>query len=505
MMRLCEGGRLQRKRILDTSLWFLALLGPALYLAGIMVKGMAVFNLEYTRLGITYIVLALSAGCAAYLTFRHGRSTWHLVAGIVLLVNLGSVGVSGVFWLRNTQRAIAEIKDTQVEAGKVGVLVAPVDQSSEATREARIIEKRVGDTLARMGLDTYTTVRHVRHPFVSASQVKAWGESMGGHVVVWGSEDGTTGDAAYAITVLSGNQTDITLDSFNLMLLMVTQDTLVLSAREASEREVFAQEVVAPLSTGFACLAVGRPRLAAGQFHHVMNSDLFAQGDLPALHNHFGTALLRLDRPDLALKEYEASNDLKPNARAWIGIGNVKITQREWPAAVEAFSQALALDPYDPVAYCALGVVHARHHDIQGALSFYDQAISLDPDEAAPYALKALTYELVGEISAARDAYRNCVVRAGSHVGLYAAAEERAAYILEHPPTPVPTATPRPIPTSTPIPTSSMYRVERGDTLQTIADEFGVSVQDLVVLNELEDPNALSSGQLLMIPQTPSP
>ncbi len=504
MTRLFEGGPLQRKRILDASIWCLALLGPALYMAGIMTKGMAVFNLEYTRLGLTYIALALSAGCAAYLTFRHGHSTWQLVAGVVLLINLGSVGVSGVFWLRNTHRAIAEIKDTQVEAGKVGVLVAPVDQSPEAVREARVVEKGVGDALGRMGLDTYTTVRHVTHPFVSTAQARAWGENMGGHVVVWGTEDGEGGDAAYSITVLGGNQTDISLESFNLMLLMVTQDTLVLSTRAAAE-EAFAEEIVAPLSTGFACLAVGRPRLAAGEFHRVMKSDLFPQDDLPALHNHFGTALLRLDRPDLALKEYEASNELKPNARAWIGLGNVKIVQREWQAAAEAFSRAVALDPYDPVAYCGLGIIYARHHDIQHALSSYDQAISLDPDEAAPYALKALAYELVGEISAARDAYRNCVVRAGSHAGLYAAAEERAAYILEHPPTAVPTATPRPIPTPTPIPTSSMYRVERGDTLQVIADEFGVSVQDLVVLNELEDPNALSSGQILLIPQKPPP
>ncbi|MFP3895298.1 MAG: LysM peptidoglycan-binding domain-containing protein [Anaerolineales bacterium] len=495
---------MQRERVLDASLWCLALLGPALYLAGIMAQGMAVFNLEYARLGITYVVLALSAGCAAYLTFRHGRSTWHLVAGVVLLINLGSVGVSGVFWLRNTHRAMAEIRDAQVEAGKVGVLVAPIDQSSEAASEARAIEKRVGDTVERMGLDAYTTVRHVTHPFVSASQARAWGESMGGHIVVWGTEDGTRRDAAYSITVLSGNQTDIALDSFSLMLLMVTQDTLVLSAKGASG-EIFAQEVVAPLSTGFACLAVGQPRLAAGQFHRVMNSDLLPEDDLPSLHNHFGTALLRLDRPDLAFQEYEASNALNPNARAWIGIGNVKMAQREWSAASEAFSRALALDPYDPVAYCGLGIVYARQHDLRRALSSYDQAISLVPEEAAPYALKALTYELMGEVSAARDAYRNCVVRAGSHAGLYAAAEERAAYILQHPPTAVPTATPRPIPTPTPIPTSSMYRVERGDTVQEIANEFGVSVQDLVRLNELEDPHAIGAGQVLLIPQKPPP
>jgi LysM repeat protein len=48
-----------------------------------------------------------------------------------------------------------------------------------------------------------------------------------------------------------------------------------------------------------------------------------------------------------------------------------------------------------------------------------------------------------------------------------------------------------------------MYRVERGDTLKLIADEFGVSVQDLVLLNELENPNAIRAGQVLLIPEAP--
>ncbi|MEA3406800.1 MAG: LysM peptidoglycan-binding domain-containing protein [Chloroflexota bacterium] len=496
---------MQKNWVLGASLWCLALLGPILYVAGIVTKGLGILNLQYARLGLTYIVLALSAGCAAYLTFRHGQPAWRLVAGVALLINLGSVTASGVFWLRSTHRAIAEIKNSRVEAGRVGVLVAPVDQSPEAAREARAIEDRIANLLALMDLDAYTTVRYVPHPFMSVAQAKAWGESMGGHVVVWGpgSETGGT-DAAYSITVLSGNQTDIALDPLSLMLLMVTEDTLVLSAEEASQEEVFATEVVAPLSTGFACLAVGRPGLAAGQFDRVMSGDLFPEDDLPTLHNHFGAVLLRLDRPDLALKEYESSNDLEPNARAWIGIGLVRIAQREWPSAAKAFSRAVALDPYDPAAYCGLGIVYAGHHDVERALSSYEQAIALAPDEAVPYALSALTYELVGEIAAARDAYRRCVVHAGSHAGLYAAAEERATYILAHPPTAVPTATPPPVPTPSPIPTRYVYSVERGDTLQLIANEFGVSVQDLVVLNELDNPNALSVGQVLLIPQKAS-
>lgn len=47
------------------------------------------------------------------------------------------------------------------------------------------------------------------------------------------------------------------------------------------------------------------------------------------------------------------------------------------------------------------------------------------------------------------------------------------------------------------------YTVQQGDTLSTIAEEFGVTVEDILAANDLENPDALSVGDVLGIPLTP--
>jgi LysM repeat protein len=45
-----------------------------------------------------------------------------------------------------------------------------------------------------------------------------------------------------------------------------------------------------------------------------------------------------------------------------------------------------------------------------------------------------------------------------------------------------------------------IYTVHEGDTLSAIAAAYGLTVEDLMVANQLEDPNVLSLGQTLTIP-----
>src|SRR5690606_38615264 len=71
---------------------------------------------------------------------------------------------------------------------------------------------------------------------------------------------------------------------------------------------------------------------------------------------------------------------------------------------------------------------------------------------------------------------------------------------------PQPTATPSPYPTATlnavaatQVPRTT-YTVHAGDTLQGIANFYGISVLDLMEVNGISDPNSITAGQVLIIP-----
>jgi LysM repeat protein len=53
------------------------------------------------------------------------------------------------------------------------------------------------------------------------------------------------------------------------------------------------------------------------------------------------------------------------------------------------------------------------------------------------------------------------------------------------------------IPTPTP---AGLYVVQQGDTLSSLAEDFGTTVEELMAANGLTDPNAIKAGQTLLIP-----
>ena len=56
-------------------------------------------------------------------------------------------------------------------------------------------------------------------------------------------------------------------------------------------------------------------------------------------------------------------------------------------------------------------------------------------------------------------------------------------------------------PVSSPSPQEPLqYTVQEGDTLGAIAQTYGVSIEDLMAVNGITDPNLLRIGQILTIP-----
>ena len=68
-------------------------------------------------------------------------------------------------------------------------------------------------------------------------------------------------------------------------------------------------------------------------------------------------------------------------------------------------------------------------------------------------------------------------------------------------PTPTATPTPVPTPTPTPAPTPATHTVRAGETLSGISDLYSVPVSEIVELNDIPDPNNLLVGQRLRLPE----
>lgn len=68
----------------------------------------------------------------------------------------------------------------------------------------------------------------------------------------------------------------------------------------------------------------------------------------------------------------------------------------------------------------------------------------------------------------------------------------------------VPAPTPTPTPAPVPAPATTTYRVQRGDTLGSIASRARTSIASLVALNDIKNPNLVRIGQVLSLPAATS-
>ncbi len=96
------------------------------------------------------------------------------------------------------------------------------------------------------------------------------------------------------------------------------------------------------------------------------------------------------------------------------------------------------------------------------------------------------------------------------------AAGTTAQPMLDPPPTPtlivIPIVLPATTVTAPPTPTrviipdvageseSEIYKIKEGDTLIEIANRFGVAVEAIIALNQIENPSVISVGEELLIP-----
>ncbi len=490
------------RRLKELMLLLLALLGPVFHLLGIMRHGSALLSLEYGRLTVIYGTLALSGALAAYLLVRHSQLMIRLAAGAILIVNLTSIAYIASIWSQDMHHSFREAERVPFERAQVGILLSAPDDSAQEIEQLEALQEKLEKLIDQANLSDRILVRS-GYSVDSQLQAQRMAEAMNADLVLWRQPEARS--ASYQLDIWSVTpETDLRYEE--LMAISILRNAglrwTLPNDREAAWRIV--EEAIIPATSAYAFLSAGEPRIAAAQFQQALESSDISDEVRGALHNDLGAIYLLLHRADLAEPEFRRSLECEANALAWTGIGSAHIARREWEAAPAAFQKAITLDPYHPAPYCGMGIVLAINRDIGSANDAYQQAISIAPTASVPHVLQAKLYELSADIGAAIRHYKTAAQQAGSDNVLYQASLARAEAIDRNPPTAVPTATAKPIPSATPIPTSAIHTVEQGDTLQAIADQYGVTVNAIVEINSLDDSSTIIGiGQQLLIPAKP--
>jgi tetratricopeptide (TPR) repeat protein len=97
------------------------------------------------------------------------------------------------------------------------------------------------------------------------------------------------------------------------------------------------------------------------------------------------------------------------SAANWFNKGSALYNQGEYQKAVDAYNNALSIDPNDKDAWLNKGIALFRLGEYQEALDASNKALSIDPNNKAAWNMKGIALEHLGEYQKAVDAYNNAL------------------------------------------------------------------------------------------------
>ncbi|CAG7952678.1 unnamed protein product [Penicillium nalgiovense] len=89
--------------------------------------------------------------------------------------------------------------------------------------------------------------------------------------------------------------------------------------------------------------------------------------------------------------------------------GNKAFSAKDYPTAVEKFSQAIAIEPENHILYSNRSAVYSAQNEYQKALEDAEKSTQIKPDWSKGHARKGAAYRGLGDLLAAHDAYEEAL------------------------------------------------------------------------------------------------
>ena len=106
----------------------------------------------------------------------------------------------------------------------------------------------------------------------------------------------------------------------------------------------------------------------------------------------------------------EKALDKAPDfAQGWLDLGQARQEQDRTDDALEAFAQAMRLEPGKPNAYASAATTNAMAGRHDEALRLFDEALRRKPDHAGALTGRGHTLKTIGRQEEAIEAYRSCI------------------------------------------------------------------------------------------------
>jgi tetratricopeptide (TPR) repeat protein len=129
----------------------------------------------------------------------------------------------------------------------------------------------------------------------------------------------------------------------------------------------------------------------------------------PAVVN-MGEAYLEKSEPVTARPFLDRALTLRPEGtEALVDIGYIFDMQGDWKTSVSYYNRAIRSDPMRPEAYIDLGYDYNEHRLFPLAEAAYIKGLAVSQDDGRLHYMLAVTYNLQGKITLAREQYRHAI------------------------------------------------------------------------------------------------